>query len=368
MDTAMKIFLVAPPSLEHVLLEEAVELGFSSAEVVNGGVEFDGNWQDVWRANLCLRGATRVLVRLGGFRAMHLAQLDKRSRKFPWGDFLRSDVPIRVETTSRKSRIYHAGAATQRIERAINETAGVEISPEAELVLKVRIFDDFCTFSIDTSGPALHIRGHKEALNKAPMRETLASLFLRQLGYDGSQAIVDPMCGSGTFPIEAAEQAAGLFPGRSRSFAFEKLASFDHGKWDQLKKSAEPRQVFDRFFGFDRDMGAIRLSQENANRATVGDMIQFQHAAISDLEPPDAPAGIVIINPPYGGRIGERKMLFSLYGAMGQTLKTRFKGWRVGILTTDGGLAKATGLPFLPSLPPVPHGGKRVTLHRTDPL
>jgi putative N6-adenine-specific DNA methylase len=176
------------------------------------------------------------------------------------------------------------------------------------------------------------------------------------------------MCGSGTFPIEAAEQAAGLFPGRSRSFAFEKLASFDHGKWDQLKQSAKTRQVLGQFFGFDRDMGAIRLSQDNANRAAVGDMIQFQHAAISDLEPPDAPAGIVIINPPYGGRIGERKMLFSLYGAMGQTLKTRFKGWKIGILTTDGGLAKATGLPFLPSLPPVPHGGKRVTLHRTDPL
>ena len=99
-----------------MLLEEVVELGFSSAEVVSGGVEFDGSWQDVWRANLCLRGATRVLVRLGGFRAMHLAQLDKRSRKFPWGDFLRSDVPIRVETTTRKSRIYHAGAATQRID------------------------------------------------------------------------------------------------------------------------------------------------------------------------------------------------------------------------------------------------------------
>ena len=133
-------------------------------------------------------------------------------------------------------------------------------------------------------------------------------------------------------------------------------------------ESVQPRQVLGRFFGFDRDMGAIRLSQDNANRATVSDMIQFQHASISDLEPPDAPAGIVIINPPYGGRIGERKMLFSLYGAMGQTLKTRFKGWKVGILTTDGGLAKATGLPFLPSLPPVPHGGKRVTLHLTDPL
>jgi putative N6-adenine-specific DNA methylase len=153
MDTTMKIFLVAPPSLENVLLEEACALGFSNAEVVSGGVEFDGSWQDVWRANLCLRGATRILVRLGGFRAMHLAQLDKRSRKFPWGDFLRSDVPLRVETTTRKSRIYHAGAATQRIERAINETAGVEISQEAELVLKVRIFDDFCTFSIDSSGP-----------------------------------------------------------------------------------------------------------------------------------------------------------------------------------------------------------------------
>ena len=129
------------------------------------------------------------------------------------------------------------------------------------------------------------------------MRETLASLFLRQLGYDGSQTVVDPMCGSGTFSIEAAEQAAGLFPGRTRSFAFEKLASFDQCKWDQLKQSAKPKQGVGQFFGIDRDKRAIRLSQDKANRAAVGDKNEFQHAAISDLEPPDAPAGIVIINP-----------------------------------------------------------------------
>ena len=368
MNTPFKIFLVAPPSLEDVLLDEVHQLGYSDAVVVSGGVEFDGTWQDVWRANLSLRGATRVLVRLGGFRAMHLAQLDKRARKFPWADFLLADVPIRVETTTRKSRIYHAGAATQRIERAIVETLCAKITTDAELVVKVRIFDDFCTFSIDTSGPALHIRGHKEALNKAPMRETLASLFLRQMGYDGTQSVVDPMCGSGTFPIEAAETAAGLLPGRSRSFAFEYLASFDQVVWDTLKSNVTSKDVQGQFFGFDRDMGAIRLSQENANRAGVEKMVEFRHGAISDLTPPDVPPGIVIINPPYGGRIGERKMLFSLYGAMGQTLLTRFKGWKIGILTTDGGLAKATGLPFLPPMPPVPHGGKRVTLHRTNPI
>src|SRR6056300_916725 len=116
MDSDFEIFLVAPPGLEPVLADEARAAGFAMPTVQPGGVATQGGWPEVWRANLCLRGATRVLVRLGGFRAMHLAQLDKRSRKFPWGDFLRSDVPIRVETTSRKSRIYHAGAATHRIE------------------------------------------------------------------------------------------------------------------------------------------------------------------------------------------------------------------------------------------------------------
>ena len=364
----LEIFLAGTPGLEDVLRDEAREAGFAGAESVPGGVQFHGGWPEVWRANLTLRGASRVLVRIGGFRAMHLAQLDKRARKFPWSDTLRPDVPLRVEVTCRRSRIYHAKAAAQRIETAIAEELGARIDPEATLVLKTRIEDDLATFSLDTSGEPLHRRGHKEAVGKAPMRETLAALFLRQCGFTGDEPVVDPMCGSGTFPIEAAEIAAGLNPGRSRGFAFEQLASFDAAAWDALRAARTPRTPPAMFFGFDRDAGAVANATANADRAGVAAFTRFARQAVSDLTPPEGPAGLVIVNPPYGARIGNKKLLYSVYGALGKTLKDRFTGWRVGLVTSEPGLARATGLPFLPPGPPVPHGGLRVTLFRSGPL
>ncbi|WP_372604895.1 class I SAM-dependent RNA methyltransferase [Actibacterium sp.] len=367
-NTPFEIFLVATPGLEDVLCAEAQELGFAGAAVVPGGVSFQGGWPDVWRANLVLRGATRVLARIGAFRAFHLAQLDKRARKFPWADLLNPDVPVRVETTTKRSKIYHAGAATQRIETALRESLGATISPEAEVVIKVRIDDDMVTISLDTSGVSLHKRGHKEAVNKAPMRETMAAMFLRQMGFDGSQTVVDPMCGSGTFVIEAAEIAAGLLPGRSRSFAFEKLRNFDADVWAAQRTSGTTKTPTAHFYGSDRDAGAIKMSRANADRAGVTEFTSFQTLSVSDLTPPDGPPGIVIVNPPYGARIGNKRPLFAAYGALGQTLSARFSGWRVGIITTDNSLARASALPFLPLGPSVAHGGLKVHLYRTEAL
>ncbi|MEQ3624202.1 MAG: class I SAM-dependent RNA methyltransferase [Celeribacter sp.] len=368
--TPFEIFLVAPPGLEPVLRDEVAEAGFTDPVAVPGGVNIQGGWPDVWRANLELRGATRVLARLGSFMAFHLAQLDKRARKFPWADILRPDVPLRVEvTTNKRSKIYHAGAAAQRIERAITETLGAPISAEAELCVKVRIDDNRVLLSLDTSGESLHKRGHKEAVGKAPMRETLAALFLRQCGYDGTMPVLDPMCGSGTFVIEAAERAAGLAPGRSRRFAFMDLASFDAATWEGMLASAPAARPTDLLFrGSDRDAGAVRMAQANANRAGVADRTEFAMHALSDLPRPDGPPGLIMVNPPYGARIGNKKLLFGLYGALGQTLLARFSGWRIGIVTSEAGLARATGLPFLPTAPSVPHGGLKVTLFRTAPL
>ncbi|WP_044564498.1 class I SAM-dependent RNA methyltransferase, partial [Azospirillum sp. B4] len=308
-----EIYVVTTPGQESTLCAEMTAAGFTNPQPAKGGVSTRGGWAEVWRANLELRGATRVLVRIGAFRALHLAQLDKRARRFAWGDFLRADVPVRVEATCTKSRIYHAGAAAERITRALAEELGAPIADDAEIVIKARIDDDLCTFSIDTSGESLHKRGHKEAVNKAPMRETMAALFLRQCGYDGTEPVVDPMCGSGTFVIEAAEMAAGLKPGRSRSFAFEKLASFDPAAWTALKESGNVTPPSVRFHGSDRDAGAVRMSQENAARAGVAAWTDFRHHAISDLTPPEGPPGLVIVNPPYGGRIGDTKQLYALY-------------------------------------------------------
>ncbi len=364
----LEIFLIATPGLEAPLCAEAVERGFSGARTVAGGVLCRGGWPEVWRANLELRGANKVLVRLGSFPAVHLAQLDKRARKFPWADYLRPDIPVKVEATSRKSRIYHAGAARQRIERAISETLGAPVSSEGGVRVLLRIDKDICTLSVDSSGEPLHKRGHKPAVAKAPMRETMAAMFLRECGYDGSEPVVDPMCGSGTFVIEAAEIALGLPPGRSRRFAFEDLAGFDPDRWQHLRAQTPAQETEWRFYGSDRNAGAIEASATNAERADVAHVTRFQQRAVSDIKPPEGPAGLVIVNPPYGARIGDEKRLRSLYGSMGKVLSSRFQGWRVGIVTTTPGLARATRLPLLPPGPVVDHGGTKIRLYRTDPL
>lgn len=358
----LKMFLVAAPGLDATLADEARAAGFAAVAVVPGGVEAEGGWPDIWRANLVLRGATRVLVRVAEFRAMHLAQLDKRARKVDWASVLRPDVPLRVEATCHKSKIYHAKAAAQRVETALREELGATIAADAALAVKVRIEDDLCTISLDTSGESLHKRGHKHFTGKAPMRETLAALILRQLGFDGSQALVDPMCGSGTFVIEAAEIAAGLQPGRDRDFAFQQLATYDAAAFAALKQTPTRAPVL-RFFGSDRDQGAVQGATANAERAGVADWCRFARLAVSDLVPPEGVSpGIVVVNPPWGARIGERKLLFALYGALGKVLAERFAGWRVGIVSPDGGLVKAMGLPLHPGANAIDMGGTRVTL------
>lgn len=365
----IEIFLSGPPGLEPLLRDEVAAQGFANPRVVPGGVICEGGWPDVWRANLVLRGAGRVLARVARFRAMHLAQLDKRARKVGWASLLRADIPYRVEATCRKSRIYHAGAATERVSNAIADALGQPPVDKAALVVRVRIEDDLCDISLDTSGDALHKRGHKQSIGKAPMRETLAALFLRACRYDGTEPVVDPMCGSGSFVIEAAEIAAGLAPGRERPFAFENLACFDAGAWSQLRSDTlAARRTALTFHGFDRDAGAIKNATQNAERAGVADSTRFTHQAIAGLAPPDGPPGLVIVNPPYGARIGNRKLLFALYGSFGAVMTARFKGWRVGLVTSDKGLARATGLHFRNVSAPIPHGGLKIQLFQTGAL
>ncbi|KRA99010.1 RNA methyltransferase [Devosia sp. Root685] len=366
MTASFPIYLVSTPGLEAPLCAEALERGFAGATIVDGGVAFSGTWSDIWRANLVLRGATRILARIGEFRAMHLAQLDKRARKIPWSDFLNKSIPVRVEASCKRSRIYHDGAAAQRVAKAIAEEFGAPITEDAALRIMVRIEDDLVTLSIDTTGASLHKRGFKEAVSKAPMRETMAAMFLRQCGYTGTQTILDPMCGSGTFVIEAAEIALGLPPGRERSFSFESLPSFEAKAWQSLRSAIKPKTTELHFHGSDKDPGAIRMASENAARSAVSALTRFEQKSIEELEPPPGPPGLVILNPPYGTRIGDKAPLVTLHRTLGTVLKARFKGWRVGIITADKNLAGATGLKFEPNLLPVLHGGIRVGLYRAQ--
>ena len=369
---SFEIFLSTQPGLEALLLDEVIERGFQRPKAVGGGVSIWGDWNDVWRANLTLRGASKVLARIGEFRAFHLAQLDKRSRKFPWNNTLMPGHTVKVEVvTNRKSKIYHAGAAIERIERAIHEEFGANIATsmdEADIIIKTRIDDNNVRLSVDTSGVGLHKRGYKQAMGKAPLRETMAALALRGCGYSGNETVLDPMCGSGTFLIEAAQISRNLMAGRDRSFAFERLASYDSTAVQSLKDNWSIGDSGQKFYGSDRNVNVIGFSKDNAQRGDVADLCEFTPLPLSKIERPEGPPGLVITNPPYGARIGKKKDLFALYSSFGDVMREKFKGWRIGMITSDTKLAEATKLPWLNTGPPIAHGGLKVRLFQTKSL
>jgi putative N6-adenine-specific DNA methylase len=363
-----EIFLVTLPGLEDLLAAEVREQGFKKPVVISGGVLIKGGWTEVWRANLVLRGASKVLVRIGEFRAHHLAQLDKHARNFPWGDFILPNHKIKVDvSTNRKSEIYHSGAAEERIERAIEEEFGAPIATRlenAEILIKVRIARNLVIISLETSGTALHKRGHKQAMGKAPLRETIAAMSLRACGYKRSEPLLDPMCGSGTYPIEAAEMAGNLMAGRERNFAFEKLVSYDADAVQKMKEDWFTREPAAHFYGYDKNASVIESAKANAARAGVGAACHFTAQPLSKLHPPKGPPGLVIVNPPYGERIGNKKELLGLYREFGDVMQQRFKGWRVGLVTSDEALAQATKLTWSKTSAPIPHGGLKIKLYQ----
>lgn len=357
-----EIFITCVPGLEKELLNEVQEFAFKNSKLIFGGVQIVGDWKDVWRANFYLRGATKVLVRFASFRATHLAQLDKLSHKLNWENLLQYKKSFRVETVCRKSKIYHSGAASQRISKAISDKIDAKEDSSSDITIKTRILSDICTISLDSSGESLHKRGYKIATGKAPIRETLAALFLRKMKFDGSQVVYDPMCGSGTIIVEAAEIALGLPAGRQRSFAFMELPSFKKNEYKELTK-CDLKKNKHKFYGSDRDNGAILNSIKNAKKAGVEKLCQFETSSVSNVTPPTQEPGIVLVNPPYGKRVGDRRKLFALYKSLGQTLSLKFNDWRIGIITSDPGLAKATGLNFLNISSAVDNGGIKVKLY-----
>ncbi len=361
------IFLVTFPGLEAALAEEARSKGFRQPRAVPGGVTIGGGWPEVWRANLWLRGASRVLVRVGRFPASHLATLDDRARALPWAELLRPETPFRVVAECHSSRLYHSGAVAERVTRAIHAATGGQEAADGLRVL-VRMSENICTISLDTSGEPLHRRGFKQAIGPAPLRETMAALFLQQCGYRGEEPLVDPMCGAGTLVLEAADQVARLNPGRERSFAFEGLVSFDPAAWAAMRGVRRLPRTGILCYGSDRDAGAVAMATANAARAGLSGFTAFQTLPISAAAPPPGPPGLVMINPPYGTRLAEDSDLRPLYQTLGRVLRDRFAGWRVGLVTSEPRLAAATALPFLAPGPPVPHGGLRVNLYRTTPL
>jgi putative N6-adenine-specific DNA methylase len=324
-----------------------------------GGVSFSGDLEALYKANLWLRTASRVLVRLGQFHASTFYELERRAKKLRWADFLPSSGVVSVRATCRKSRLYHSDAVAERILAAIARAAppGSELkssitgeetdedgSDEHEQLFVVRIVHDECEISADSSGELLHRRGYRTEVAKAPLRETLAAAMVLASGWRAKETLIDPMCGSGTIPIEAALIARGIAPGLNRRFQFMNWPNFDEALWNDIVEQARSSVINSPLDirGGDRDAGAISAATRNAERAGVNGDIRFAasslSASIAELEDSTDGDGWVLTNPPYGVRIGERDDLRDLYATLGAILRNK-RGWRIGILTSDAALA-----------------------------
>jgi putative N6-adenine-specific DNA methylase len=374
-----QIFAPTAPGLESIAAGELKSLGVRGRQEI-GGVAFDGDLDRVYQANLWLRTASRVVVRLGQFHASTFYELERRSKKMPWRDFLPEKGSVEVRVTCRKSRLYHSDAVAERVLAAIaassssslelragssvtdeyavdGEDDGVDAGSSAgqTQLFIVRIVHDLCEISADSSGELLHRRGYRKEVAKAPLRETLAAAMVLASGWEGrrGEPLLDPMCGSGTIPIEAALIARGIAPGLARDFQFMHWPTFDRGLWNDIieKAGASVSNASLNIVGADRDVGAIRAATHNAERAGIARDVRFSaeslSGSIAKIEDVANGEGWILTNPPYGVRVGESEDLRNLYATLGNAMKTK-RGWRVGILTSDAALAGQMRLPLRP--------------------
>jgi putative N6-adenine-specific DNA methylase len=361
-------YAITPPGIEQVTARELAVLGVAAGDVELGGVAFRATKVGLYGANLELRSASRVLVRVASFHAAAFHELERRAGRLPWHRFLAPGAVAEFRVTSRKSKLYHGDAVEERLARIVEtgrERARTGENVATQLFV-VRLYGDECTISIDSSGELLHRRGYRLAGGEAPLREILAAVMLLESGWDGTTALADPFCGSGTIPTEAALIARRRAPGLERAFAFEHWPELDALGWKRLKDAARSR-VLERapaaIVGADRDAGAVAAAAANVERAGVAGDVELRRATMSAFEPPE-PTGHLVTNPPYGVRVGERAKLRGLYVQLGTVIQTRCPRWRVTLLSPDRSLEHATGLRFESRLVTT-NGGIKVRLIRT---
>lgn len=339
--------LIAPChfGLEAVLKKEITDLGYEITLVEDGRVTFEGDAEAVARANVFLRTAERVLLKAGSFKAVTFDELFEKTRAIPWERYIPKDGKCWVaKASSIKSRLFSPSdiqkimkkAIVRRLQEAYDLGQGLLPETGSEYPLRVFLFKDQVTIGIDTSGDSLHKRGYRTLTSKAPITETLAAALILLTPWKRDRILVDPFCGSGTFPIEAAMIAANIAPGMNRSFLAESWKNLVPRKhWYSAVDEAAERvddSIETDIQGYDADGEIIRAARENARRAGVDHLIHFQQRPVEELSHPKK-YGFIISNPPYGERIEEKKNLPGLYRQIGE----RFKGldsWSMYLITS----------------------------------
>jgi len=351
------VLVVCPPGLEDLVAGELVDLGAKRTRPHKGSVVTDLTTRQLYAANRHLRCATRVLVRVAGFTARTFADLERRLGEVDWAPWLSDEAQPTYRVTSRGSQLRHTGAIEERFAAALG--TGHADGP-GQLVV-VRVSRDRFTISVDSSGAPLHERGWRQATAKAPLRESVAAALLLAAGWDPATPLVDPMCGSGTIPIEAALLAAGRAPGGGRDFAFRQWPCFEPGTWASVTATADtPVASTPAILGADRDAGAVESARSNAERAGVADLVDFRQAPVSDLEAPGGGPGHLVTNPPWGGRLSPGGDLRNLYATLGTVAAERLAGWGLGLLVADRDLARQVRPGLTESLH-LDLGGQRAT-------
>ena len=342
-------FSPCPRGLESALCEELSEIGASEIRVAEGGASFLGSLETAYRANLESRIASRVLWNILESDYGSEADIYDATDSLPWEKWFSPDRTIKVNLAATKSPLRSLEFATLKIKDAVcdrfRKTRGRRPSVDTlnpDIRIHAHLARDRFSLYIDTSGEALFKRGLRHFSVEAPLRENLAAGILRLSGWKPGIALLDPMCGSGTFLLEAAQTALRIAPGSRRNFAFEKLENFDREKWEAIRKASlerqkpvEPLQIF----GSDISGRALDAARKNLVEAGLEKAVVLKQANFLELSPP-AESGILVTNPPYGVRIGEENELSALYPLMGDALKKKYAGWNAYFFTADMRLPK----------------------------
>lgn len=350
-----RYFATCARGLEPTLAGELRALGAAGIESGRGGVAFAGDPTTVYQANLWLRTAVRVLRPVLEAEVRSPGELYDAVRTVDWSEFLAPDRTLAVDCNVRDSMLTHSQYASRVVKDAVcdqfRDRTGRRPSVDAErpsVGLNLHVNDNVAILSLDSSWDSLHKRGYRPVQTRAPLNESLAAGLLLHAGYDGSEPLADPLCGSGTFPIEAAWIATRRPPGLTRKwFGFFGWPDFDPGLWSAVRDDAR-RKVLTAppaaVVGSDVRDDAVRHARGNAKAAGVGHLVGIIRQDVWAARPPAGPPGLVVCNPPYGERIGEEHELADLYRVIGEAVEDHWPGWRLALFTSADRLAQAVRL------------------------
>jgi len=351
--TTQRFFAPCPRGLEAVLADELAQVGAGEVSQSQGGVGFSGPMQLAYAANLESRIASRVLWQVGAGRYRNEDDIYQATHALDWAQLFDATSTIRVNVAAVRSPLASLDFTTLRIKDAVcdkfRKQQGIRPSVDtAQPDVRIHAFleTDRFTLYLDTSGEPLFKRGARQNPGEAPLRENLAAGILKLAGWTPEQTLLDPMCGSGTFLIEALQIARGIPPGARRPFAFEKLRGFDEDAWTSIKAAAAARPAPNpspAIFGSDLYGEALKRARGNLAAAGFADAATLKQANMLEISAPRA-QGVLVANPPYGVRLGEQDELAALYPRMGDVLKQKFTGWRAYLFTADLRLPKLIGL------------------------